>query len=107
FLPPKEEECGPPKHTAQTAEISDREDEKPAIILDYKHNKECVPITRSTLPGCLTRNKRRVFPQQLRKLLETSQIQRREQLPHTAASAALVKAVQGDGSSSVLCEAAA
>ena len=41
------------------------------------------------------RNKRRVFLEQLGKELVTPHIQRRERLPRTAASAALVKAVQG------------
>ena len=41
------------------------------------------------------RNKRRVFLEQLGKALVTPHIQRRERLPRTAASAALVKAVQG------------
>ena len=41
------------------------------------------------------RNKRRVFLEQLGKVLVTPHIQIRERLPRTAASAALVKAVQG------------
>jgi hypothetical protein len=40
-------------------------------------------------------NKRRVFLEQLGKALVTPHIQRRERLPHTTASAELVKAVQG------------
>ena len=40
-------------------------------------------------------NKRRVFLEKLGKALVTPHIQRREHLPHTAASAALVKAIQG------------
>jgi hypothetical protein len=40
-------------------------------------------------------NKRRVFLEQLGKALVTPHIQRRERLPCTAASAALVKAIQG------------
>jgi hypothetical protein len=41
------------------------------------------------------RNKRSVFLEQLGKALVTPHIQRRERLPCTAASAAVVKAVQG------------
>ena len=41
------------------------------------------------------RNKRMVFLEQLGKALVNPHIQRREHLPRTAASAALVKAVQG------------
>ena len=40
-------------------------------------------------------NKRMVFLEQLGKALVTPYIQKRERLPRTAASAALVKAVQG------------
>ena len=43
----------------------------------------------------IKQNKRRVFLEQLGKALVTPHIQRRECLPRTAASAALVKAVQG------------
>lgn len=117
----------------KTAEISDREDRKPAIILDYNHNKGGVDnldkvigtyscrrmtarwplvifhniidvssynafmiwnkINPTWMPD--KRNKRRVFLEQLGKALVTPHIQRRERLPRTAASAALVKAVQG------------
>ena len=109
------------------AEISDREDRKPAFILDYNHNKggmdnldkvigtySCRRMTArwplvifhniidvssynafviwnkinpTWMPD--TRNKRRVFLEQLGKALVTPHIQRRERLPRTAASAAL------------------
>nr|XP_046226249.1 piggyBac transposable element-derived protein 4-like [Oncorhynchus gorbuscha]XP_046226250.1 piggyBac transposable element-derived protein 4-like [Oncorhynchus gorbuscha] len=114
------------------AETSDSEDRKPAIILDYNHNKGGMDnldkvigtysyrrisahwslvifhniidvssynafiiwnkINPTWVPD--KRNKRRVFPGQLGKALVTPHIQRMERLPRTAASAALVKAVQ-------------
>jgi hypothetical protein len=117
----------------KTAEMSDREDRKPAIILDYNHNKGGVDnldkvigtysCRRMTVRWPLVifhyiidvssynafviwkkinttwmpdkQNKRRVFLEQLGKPLVTPHIQRKECLPRTAASAALVKAVQG------------
>ena len=64
--------------------------------------------TRSNLPvSLIKRNKRRVFLEQLGKALGTPHLQRRECLPHTAASAAFVKAVQGDESCPDPPEAAA
>jgi hypothetical protein len=64
--------------------------------------------TRSTLPGFIVkRNKMRVFLELLGKALVTPHIQKRERLPHTAASAALVKAVQGAESCPDPLEAAA
>ncbi|XP_051501702.1 piggyBac transposable element-derived protein 4-like [Myxocyprinus asiaticus] len=127
------------------AEISDREDRKPAIILDYNHNKggvdnldkvigtySCRRITArwplvifhniidvssynafviwnkinpTWMPD--KRNKRRVFLEQLGKALVTPHIQRRERLPFTAASAVLLKAVQGTESCPDPPEAAA
>jgi hypothetical protein len=53
------------------------------------------------------RNKKRVFLEQLGKALVAPHIQRRERLPCTAASAALVKAVQGAESCPDPLEAAA
>ncbi|KAM9413943.1 piggyBac transposable element-derived protein 4-like [Salvelinus alpinus] len=117
----------------KTAEISDREDRKQAIILDDNHNKggmdnldkvigtySCRRMTarwplvifhniidvssynafviwNKIIPTWMPdqRNKRRVFLEQLGKALVTPLIQRREHLPRTAASKALVKAVQG------------
>ncbi|XP_071200510.1 piggyBac transposable element-derived protein 4-like [Salvelinus alpinus] len=115
------------------AEISDREDRKPVIILDYNHNKggmdnlnkgigtySCRRMTarwplvifhniidvssynafviwNKINPTWMSDkwNKRRVFLEQLGKALVTPHIHIREHLPCTAASAALVKAVQG------------
>ncbi|XP_042291062.1 piggyBac transposable element-derived protein 4-like isoform X2 [Thunnus maccoyii] len=76
-----EQDCGPPEHTAQTAEVSGHEDRKLAIILDYNHNKggvdnldkvfgtssckrmttrwllviihNIIDVSSSTIPGCL------------------------------------------------------
>ncbi|XP_070988128.1 uncharacterized protein [Oncorhynchus clarkii lewisi] len=116
----------------KTAEISAREDRKPAIILDYNHNKggvdnldnvfgtySCRTMTArwllvifhnitdvSSYNAFMIWNKinptwmpdkrnMRMFLEQLGKVLVTPHIQRRERLPRTAASAALVKAVQG------------
>ncbi|GLD66049.1 piggyBac transposable element-derived protein 4-like protein [Lates japonicus] len=79
-------------------------DRKPAIILDYNHNKGGVDnldkneINPTWMPDKL--NKRRVFLVLLGKVLVTPYIRRREHLPHTAASAAVVKAVQVAGSAS-------
>ena len=116
----------------KTAEFSDREDRKPALILDYTHNKggvanldkvigtyscrrmtgrwplvifhniidvssyNAVMIWNKINPTGMPdkRNKRRVFLEQRGKALVTPHIQKRECLPCTAASAALVKAVQ-------------
>ncbi|KAJ8388001.1 hypothetical protein AAFF_G00147920 [Aldrovandia affinis] len=114
------------------ADISDREDRKPAIILDYNCNKggvdnlskvigtyscrrmtahwplvifhniidvssyNAIVIWREINPTWMPRkrNKRRVFLEQLGKALVTPLIERREHLPRTEASAAVVKAVQ-------------
>ncbi|KAJ8398088.1 hypothetical protein AAFF_G00431650 [Aldrovandia affinis] len=114
------------------ADISDRKDRKPAIILDYNCNKGGVDnldkvigtyscrrmtarwplvifhniidvssynafvIWREINPTWMPRkrNKRRVFLEQLGKALVTPFIKRREHLPRTEASAAVVKAVQ-------------
>ncbi|XP_029610706.1 piggyBac transposable element-derived protein 4-like [Salmo trutta] len=113
------------------AEISNHQDRKPAIILDYNCNKGGVDnldkvigtysCRRKTARWPLVifhniidvssynafviwresnsswmprkRKKRRVFLEQLGKALVTPFIERREHLPHTEASAALVKAV--------------
>jgi hypothetical protein len=117
----------------KTSEISDHEDWKPAIILDYNHNKggmdnldkvigtysfrrmtarwplvifhniidvssyNAFVIWNKISPTWMPdkRNKRSEFLEQLGKTLVTPHIQRRERLARTAASVALVKAVQG------------
>ncbi|XP_053089051.1 piggyBac transposable element-derived protein 4-like [Pangasianodon hypophthalmus] len=141
YLPKKDKNVVLLSTLHKTAEISDREDKKPAIILDYNHNKGGVDnldkvigtyccrrmtarwplvifyniidvssynafvIWSQTDPARISDmwNKRRVFLEHLGKSLVTTQIQRRERLPHTAASAALVEAVQGAESSCVPC----
>lgn len=115
------------------ADISNREDKKPAIILEYNSNKGGVDnldkvigtyscrrmtarwhlvvfhniidvstynafvIWREINPAWMPckMNKRRVFLEQLGKALVTPFIKRREHLPRTEASVAVVKAVQG------------
>lgn len=117
----------------KTVEISDREDRKPAIILDYNRNKGGVDnldkvigtnsyrrmtahwplvifhniidvssynafvIWNKINPTWMSekKNKRRVVLEQLGKALVTPHTERRERLPRTDVSAALVKAVQG------------
>jgi hypothetical protein len=126
-------------------EISDCEDRKPAIILDYNHNKGGVDNLDKVIGTCSCRrmaarwplvifhniidvssynafmiwnkvnptwmadkrNKRRVFLEPLGKALVTPHIQRRERPSPTAASVALLKAVQGTESCPDPPEAAA
>ncbi|XP_061899654.1 piggyBac transposable element-derived protein 4-like [Entelurus aequoreus] len=116
-------------------DISDREDRKPVIIVDYNRNKGGVDnldkvigtyscrrmtarwplvifhividvssynafvIWREINPTWMSRkqNKRRVFLEQLGKALVIPLIERMKHVPHTEASAAVVKAIQSAG----------
>lgn len=118
------------KHTE--AEVSNRHDRKPVIILDYNRNKGGVDnldkvigtyscrrmtarwplvvfhnivdvsaynafvIWREINPDWMNQklNKRRLFLEQLGKALVTPLIERRERLPRTEASAAVVRSIQ-------------
>ncbi|CAB4055038.1 unnamed protein product [Lepeophtheirus salmonis] len=80
--------------------ISDRDDRKPIIIMDYNRNKGGVDNLdmRTIRPGCLTRATREEqLLEQLGKALVAPPIERRKNVPRTEASAQIVKAFQSAG----------